>query len=72
LRACAAGRGTSARAIGLLGGIFTYAVRHSWRADNSVHGVIRFADGRRDRRLSNDEFARATHARAHARACLYK
>ena len=64
------GRGTSARAIGLLGGIFTYAVRHGWRADSSVHGVIRFADGRRER-LSDDEFA-ALRMHAHARAYLYK
>ena len=27
------------------------------RADNPVHGVIRFADGKRERRLSDDEYA---------------
>ena len=51
------GKGTATRAIGLLGGIFTYAVRKGVRADNPVHGVVRYADGRRERRLSDDEYA---------------
>jgi integrase len=41
----------------LLGAIFTYAARRGLRPDNPVHGVIRFADGRRERRLSDDEYA---------------
>jgi integrase len=51
------GKGTATRRVGLLGAIFTYAVRHRMRKDNPVHGVMRFADGRRWRRLSDDEYA---------------
>ncbi|MGA9015483.1 MAG: hypothetical protein WB509_23575 [Acetobacteraceae bacterium] len=40
----------------LLGAIFTYAVRQGIRLDNPVHGVVKFAEGRRQRRLSNDEY----------------
>jgi integrase len=50
------GKGTATRTVGLLGAIFTYAERHRMRPDNPVHGVLRFADGRRDRRLSDEEY----------------
>ena len=50
------GTGTASRTVGLLGAIFTYAVRHRLRADNPVHGVLRPADGRRERRLSETEY----------------
>jgi integrase len=50
------GKTASSRAVGLLGAIFTYAIRHRMRTDNPAQGVIRFADGKRERRLSHDEY----------------
>jgi integrase len=51
------GRTAATRAVGLLGAIFTYAVRHRMRSDNPAHGVQRFADGKRERRLSDAEYS---------------
>jgi integrase len=51
------GKGTATRTVGLLGAIFTYGGRQGLRTDNPVHGVVRYADGRRERRLSDDEYA---------------
>jgi integrase len=50
------GSGTASRTVGLLGAIFSYAVRRRLRADNPVHGIMRPADGRRDRRLAEKEY----------------
>ncbi len=52
------GMGAASRTVGLLGAVFTYAVKHRMRTDNPVHGVMRPADGRRERRLSDEEYAR--------------
>jgi integrase len=50
------GKGTATRTVGLLGAVFTYAVRQGVRTDNPVQGIVRYADGRRERRLSEDEY----------------
>jgi integrase len=50
------GRGTATRTIGLLGAIFTYATKHRMREGNPVVGVMRYADGVRERRLSEEEY----------------
>lgn len=49
-------RGVATRTVGLLGAIFTYAIRKKLRADNPVRGVMRFADGRRERWLTDLEY----------------
>src|SRR3984885_15081691 len=50
------GRGVAGRTVALLGAIFSYAVRQGIRLDNPVHGIVKFAEGRRHRRLTNDEY----------------
>ena len=42
--------------VATLGAIFTYAVRQGYRIDNPAHGVVKFATGRRERRLAVDEY----------------
>jgi integrase len=53
----AGGRGTATRTMGLLGAIFSFAVRRGLRSDNPVRGVERHADGQRQRRLTAEEYA---------------
>ena len=50
------GKAAASRTMGLLGSIFSYAIRRGLRADNPCSGVVRPADGRRDRRLTDDEY----------------
>jgi integrase len=52
------GRGTAARTVGLLGGIFTFAVRKQLIDANPVRGVERYKDAKRERYLSAGELAR--------------
>jgi integrase len=49
--------GGASRTTGLLGAVFAFAMRRRMRPDNPVRGVARPADGRRDRRLSEEEYA---------------
>jgi integrase len=51
------GKTAANRCVGLLGAIFTYAVRHGIRENNPVHGVQRYADAKRERRLTDIEYA---------------
>jgi integrase len=50
------GAGTAARAVGLLGGILTYAIEHAIIERNPVHGVRKPADRVKTRRLSEHEY----------------
>lgn len=52
------GRGTAARTLGLLSGVFQFAVNRNLRPDNPVRGVKRFAEKKCERFLSPTEMAR--------------
>ena len=60
------GKGTASRTVGLLGGIFTFAVNRGFCQDNPARGVKRFKDGRNDRYLSEKEYAKLGKALARA------
>lgn len=50
------GMGTASRTIGLLGAIFAYGVKVGICSDNPARGVLRPADGKRERRLTDAEY----------------
>ena len=52
------GTGTANRTVQLLGGIFTFAIQHGYCTVNPVHGIKKFKEGKRERFLSDDEYAR--------------
>ena len=59
------GKGAATRTLGLLGAIFSFAVREGVRTDNPVTGVQRFKDNQAQRFLSPPELARLAKALAH-------
>ena len=50
------GRGVATRTVGLLGAIFNYAIERGLRTDNPAHRIKKFAEGRRERRLLDEEY----------------
>ena len=52
------GKGTATRTVRLLGGIFSYAVKHGYIATNPRSGVQLYADNKGKRYLSSAEFQR--------------
>jgi integrase len=50
-------QGAASRTVNLLSAIFGYAIERRMRPDNPCAGVRRFADGRRERRLADNEYA---------------
>jgi integrase len=50
-------KGTQGRVLGLLGAIFSYAAKRKLRPDNPVRGVEKPKETKRNRRLSNAEYA---------------
>jgi integrase len=51
------GAGTATRTTGLLSGVLSFARQEGLRSDNPAHGVRKPAAGRRDRRLTADDYS---------------
>jgi integrase len=62
------GKGTAARTMGLLGGIFSYAVDEGYRPDNPINGIVRPKDGTREWRLDDAGYRRLGRCLATAEA----
>lgn len=62
------GRGTASRTVGLLGGIFSYAIDHGWMKANPAHGVKRFPDKKEERFLTLADFGKLGDALQEAEA----
>ncbi|MGI8568512.1 MAG: tyrosine-type recombinase/integrase [Methylocella sp.] len=62
------GKGTASRTVGLLGGIFSFAVSRHLRPDNPVRGVKRYPDKKGETFLSPAELARLGEALGAAEA----
>jgi integrase len=62
------GPGAATRALGLLGGIFSYALSQGYCDHNPVKGVQRFRDGKQERFLSPAELERLGRALTEAEA----
>jgi integrase len=52
------GRGTASRTVGLLGAMLSYAVEQGLRPDNPASRIRKFAENKRERRLSDAEYAK--------------
>jgi integrase len=52
------GKGTAARTMGLLGGVFSYAVSEGYRPDNPINGIVRPKDRTREWRLDDAGYRR--------------
>jgi integrase len=62
------GKGTASRTVGLLGGIYSFAVERGIVDQNQVRGIKRYKDKRVERFLSEDELSRLGVALANAEA----
>jgi integrase len=52
------GRIAARRTVNFLGALFVYAIEHHLRADNPVRGIRKFAENKRERRLTDAEYTR--------------